>query len=145
MAQGESKMDSGFHRIASFIKLEMWAMYADNELLFPTLVIPRLRHSRGEVWQSLVKRVSRLPQDKPESLAFCLMMIRLDGCLRCETDSYRAMRGCTTCSRQTLRRHKGPDQELIDLFQVALEEVRAHLMTQTVRIALERIPPAKAA
>jgi hypothetical protein len=120
-------------------------MYADNELLFPPVVIPRLRHSRGKAWQSLVDRVSRLPQDNPESLAFCLMMIHLDGCLKCETDSYRAMRGCTACARQALRRHKGSDQDLMERYQGALEEVRSHLMAQPVPQTFKQAPSAKAA
>jgi len=120
-------------------------MYADNELLFPPYVVPRLRHSRGEAWQKLVDRVSLLPQDDPESLAFSLMMIYLDGCLRCETDSYRAMRGCTACSRQTLRRFKGSDQELMECYRVALEEVQTHLRAESVEHILERAPSAKAA
>ena len=120
-------------------------MYADNELLFPPYVIPRLRLSRGESWQNLVDRVSLLSQDDPESLAFSLMMIYLDGCLRCETDSYRAMRGCTACSRQTLRRFKGSDQELMERYQVALEEIQAHLKTAPIERILERTPSAKAA
>lgn len=120
-------------------------MYADNELLFPPYVIPRLRLSRDESWQNLVDRVSLLSQDDPESLAFSLMMIYLDGCLRCETDSYRAMRGCTACSQQTLRRFKGSDQELLERYRVALEEVQAHLTTVSVERILERTPPAKAA
>jgi len=53
-----------------------------------------------------------------------MMMIRLDGCMACETDSYRAMRGCAACALQTLRRYKGEDDELITQFSGALEEVQ---------------------
>lgn len=102
-------------------------MYAENELLFPSYVIPRLRESRGEDWAKLVDRVSSLPENHPESLAFSLMMIRLDGCMACETDSYRAMKGCTGCALQTLRRYKGPDGELLQSYKEALMEVEEHL------------------
>ncbi|GMR09511.1 MAG: hypothetical protein BMS9Abin28_0330 [Anaerolineae bacterium] len=102
-------------------------MYAENELLFPSHVIPKLRESRGEAWAKLVDRVSRLPENHPESLAFSLMMIRLDGCMACETDSYRAMKGCLGCALQTLRRFKGSDQELLQRDQEALMEVEEHL------------------
>jgi hypothetical protein len=54
------------------------------------------------------------------------MMIRLNGCLSCETDSYRAMRGCAACAVQTLRRFKGSDRELTRAFQQALDDVRQH-------------------
>ncbi|MFQ5944342.1 MAG: hypothetical protein ACE5JF_12390 [Anaerolineales bacterium] len=102
-------------------------MYAENELLFPSNVIPKLRESRGEDWAKLVEQVSRLPEDHPESLAFSLMMIRLDGCMACETDSYRAMKGCMGCALQTLRRHKGPDRELLQHYKEALLEIEEHL------------------
>lgn len=111
-------------------------MYAENELLFPSYVIPKLRDSRGEAWKELVEHVSRLPEDHPEALAFSLMMIQLDGCLPCETDSYRAMRGCTACALQTLRRHKGPDSELLKRYQSALDEIHRELgIEQPVRLA----------
>jgi len=58
-----------------------------------------------------VDRVSRLPEDHPESLASSLWMIRLDGCMACETDSYQAMKVCLGCSLQSLMTYKGPDQE----------------------------------
>ena len=102
-------------------------MYAENELLFPSHVIPKLRESRGEAWAKLVDGVSRLPENHPESLAFSLMMIRLDGCMACETDSYRAMKGCLGCALQTLRRYKGPDQELLQRYKEALMEIEEHL------------------
>ncbi|MFN8419106.1 MAG: hypothetical protein U0528_07675 [Anaerolineae bacterium] len=85
-------------------------MYTKNELLFPHHAIPHLRKLRGAEWQELVDRVLTLPEADEQSLAFCLMMIRLNGCLSCETDSFRAMRGCDACSIQTLRRFKGSDR-----------------------------------
>lgn len=102
-------------------------MYAENEILFPPYAIPQLKETRGDVWRELVERVTRLPEDHPESLAFSLMMIRLDGCLSCETDSYRAMRGCVACAQQTLRRFKGPDEDLVERFNKALGDVQVFL------------------
>lgn len=100
-------------------------MYTDNELLFPHYVIPTLKNLRGPAWAQLVERVAPLPENHEEKLAFMLLMIRVNGCINCETDSYRAMRGCTACAHQTLRRFKGADDELIDLFERALDDVRA--------------------
>lgn len=102
-------------------------MYTKNELMFPHHVIPALRNLRGEEWRELVSRVLAVPEGHEQSLAFVLMMIRLNGCLACETDSYRAMRGCATCAIQTLRRYKGSDRELIKAYQQALDDVRQHL------------------
>ena len=99
-------------------------MYTDNELLFPHHVIATLKRMRGPQWQELVERVTSLPVHHEETLAFMLMMIRFNGCMACETDSYRAMRGCTACTHQSLRRFKGSDEELLALYDDALEDVR---------------------
>ncbi len=114
-------------------------MYADNELLFPVHVISNLQHSRGDEWCALVERVSNLPEGDIELLAFSLMMIRLDGCLSCETDSYRAMRGCKACSKQSLRRYKGSDMELLSIYQQALEDVHQYLGVQVPTVIGEPI------
>jgi hypothetical protein len=105
-------------------------MYTDNELLFPAYVIPMLKDLRGPEWRRLVERVARLPEAHPESLAFSLMMIRLDGCINCATDSFKAMRGCALCAMQNIRRFKGSDRELIRLYQQAREDVDEYLGEQ---------------
>lgn len=105
-------------------------MYTNNELLFPHHAIPLLKKLRGTEWQNLVDRIRKLPEHHEETLAFMLMMIRLNGCMACETDSYRAMRGCIACAQQTLRRFKGTDEELLDLFQQALTDVREFAIEQ---------------
>ncbi len=105
-------------------------MYTNNELLFPNYVIPVLRDMRGPEWRDLIDRVADLADDDPEKLAFVLMMMRLNGCLDCETDSYRAMRGCALCAAQTLRRFGGSDDDLLDAYGEALDDVRAFLAAQ---------------
>ena len=105
-------------------------MYTDNELLFPRYVIPSLRNLRGPEWAQLVDEVAQLHECHEKVLAFMLMMIRLNGCMSCETDSYRAMRGCAACAHQTLRRFKGSDAELMKKYQTALNDVRCHIMQQ---------------
>jgi len=99
-------------------------MYTNNELMFPYHVIPSLKKLRGPEWQILVERITTLSEFHEETLAFMLMMVRLNGCVGCETDSYRAMKGCAACAQQTLRRYKGEDDELMASFQQALAEVR---------------------
>ena len=120
-------------------------MYADNEILFPPHAIPRLARSRGELWRELVDRVTSLPPDDSDCLAFSLMMIRLDGCLSCETDSYRAMRGCTACALQTLHRFKGSDQDLIQRYRKAVNDVRAYLAIHPLPATVEVLQEAEAA
>ena len=102
-------------------------MYTTNEIMFPAYVIPDVRESRGAAWQQLVERLQNLPQTHEEVLAFMLMMIRINGCMECETDSYRAMRGCRACALQTLRRYKGTDEDLLAAFEGALAEVREYM------------------
>jgi hypothetical protein len=104
-------------------------MYTANELLFPRHVIPSLRNLRGESWACLVDRVVSREEGHEENMAFMLMMIRLNGCVICETDSYRAMRGCMACAIQVMRRYKGTDEELVGLFEQALADVREYVQT----------------
>ena len=115
-------------------------MHAGNELLFPPWAIPHLRDVRGPKWQALVDRVMRLKEDHPEALAFSLMMMKLDGCRTCETDSFKAMRGCVACAQQTIRRFRGDDNALLKLYDEALREVKAYLSEQ--RKARRRSLPA---
>jgi len=107
-------------------------MYASNEILFPSYVIPMLRDMRGEEWRQLVDRVAALPDDHPDVLAFGLMMVRFNGCMECETDSYRAMRGCAMCATQTLRRYHGSDRELLKMYSKALADVEAWLAGEKI-------------
>jgi hypothetical protein len=102
-------------------------MYTKNELLFPHYTIPALQNMRGEAWREMISRVMNVPEGHELSLALMLLMIRLNSCLTCETDSYRAMRGCEACAIQTLRRYKGTDAELLRQYQAALEDVRNYL------------------
>jgi hypothetical protein len=47
----------------------------------------------------------------------------LDGCTTCNSDSFRAMRGCTQCAILNIRRFRGSDKELIRLFEQARKEI----------------------
>lgn len=99
-------------------------MYTTNDLFFPVHVIPSLQNLRGQKWQDLVCYVSKLPNCHEGQLAFVLMMSRLNGCTTCETDSYRAMRGCFPCAVQTLRRYKGADEDLVAAYEEALADIQ---------------------
>jgi hypothetical protein len=95
----------------------------DTELLFPTRVIKDLAGLRGPEWDELVNRVKNLAEDSIDHLAFVLMMTKLDGCTTCNSDSFRAMRGCTQCAILNIRRFRGSDKELIRLFEQARKEI----------------------
>ncbi|MCB0129924.1 MAG: hypothetical protein KDD78_03715 [Caldilineaceae bacterium] len=108
-------------------ELNDYTIHAKAELLFPAHLISSLRELRGEEWQTLVDRVSGLPETHPDSLAFVLMMIELDGCLKCNSNNYKFLRGCFLCATQTVQSYKGSDQELLDLYAKAQEELSLYL------------------
>ncbi|MGJ3240277.1 MAG: hypothetical protein ACFE0Q_16340 [Anaerolineae bacterium] len=100
-------------------------MYTSNDILFPHHAILALKNLRGEDWGKLIERVLSLPENHEETLALMLTMIRLNGCMNCETDSFRAMRGCTACAVQSLHRFKEDDDQLFAMYEQALKDVRA--------------------
>ncbi|MEW5830376.1 MAG: hypothetical protein AB1846_15925 [Chloroflexota bacterium] len=97
----------------------------DTELLFPPRIIPDLESLRDGPWRSLVRRVAAAPAASPDRTAFVLLMVRLNNCAACHTGSYRALQGCTHCSRQNILRRKESDEELVALFDAAKKEVDA--------------------
>jgi hypothetical protein len=101
--------------------------HADTEILFPMRVAPHLRGLQGRKWKRLVDRASEAPDGSPRQLAFGLLLIRLAGCLSCHPDSYRALRGCTACASQVIRRHRGDDDELAELYDRAMADVELYL------------------
>ncbi|HZW04731.1 MAG TPA: hypothetical protein VFF68_12435 [Anaerolineaceae bacterium] len=94
----------------------------DTELLFPLRVAPVLRNMRGEEWRKLIDRITAPDADRLDQIGFALMMVRLDSCLTCNADSFRAMRGCTQCARQNVRRFRGDDSDLVTQFEQARAE-----------------------
>jgi hypothetical protein len=109
-------------------------MYPKAELIFPPRLIGSLRDLRGSDWAVLVERVAKLPETDPESLAFALMMIRLDGCVKCHEGSFKYMRGCQLCATQTVMQFKGTDADLLELFTRARRDVNAYLAGEPVDI-----------
>ncbi len=102
-------------------------MYPESEILFPPRCILGLKGLRDEQWDELVERVSVLPETHEDSLAFCLMMIKLCKCLRCDLGSYRASLGCCTCAQRAIKGFKGSDRALLRYYDRARREVRAYL------------------
>jgi len=103
-------------------------MYPRTEILFPHRSVSALKGLRdGGQWQKLVERVAALPETHEDSLAFCLMMIRLCDCMNCDLGSYKASLGCSTCARRAISAIKGSDAVLMRHFEKAKEEVLAYL------------------
>jgi hypothetical protein len=102
-------------------------MYPRSEILFPHRSIPTLKGLRDGQWRALVERVSNLPETHEDSLAFCLMMIKLCDCMNCDLGSYKASLGCSTCARRVITAAKGSDSALIKRFEKAREEILEYL------------------
>lgn len=104
---------------------------SDTEILFPMRVAPDLVELRGKGWKHLVSDVLGEPEASLNQLAFNLLLIRLSGCLTCHTDSYRAMRGCTICATQVIKRFKGDDTDLESYFDRAKGDIQRYVRVDT--------------
>jgi hypothetical protein len=100
------------------------------DILFPPRVIPALRNLRGSVWQELITRLANQEALDKERLAFVVMMVHLGGCMTCQADSFKAMRGCTQCSILTIRRFRGSDQELLSKYISAVAEINRYILEE---------------
>lgn len=97
------------------------------DLLFPLRAIEPLRNLRSDRWEGLVSNLVELPENSPERIAFVLLMVRISGCTTCQSDSFRAMRGCVACAMTTIKRYKGSDQNLIDLYDEARMDIDKYM------------------
>jgi hypothetical protein len=107
-------------------------MYPDSEILFASQCISELRDLRGSKWAKLVDRVAGLPDGHIDVLGFSLTAIELSSCLTCDLDSYRATLGCCTCAQRSVSGFKGPDEELIELFERNRRRVQEYLASKHV-------------
>ncbi len=102
-------------------------MYPKAEILFPSPLISRLRDLKGPLWAELVDRAASLPETDVDNLAFCLLMIRLDGCLKCYSGSYKFMRGCEACAVQSVMQFKGSEEDMLKMYAQAQKDVVDYL------------------
>ena len=102
-----------------------------TELLFPPRIIPALRDLRGASWRDLVTRALEAGPDSLEQMAFVLMMARMNNCATCNADSFRAMTGCTACTRQSLKRFHETDEALTKNYMAARIEIEQYLQKRT--------------
>ena len=102
-------------------------MYPRSEILFPHRCVTALKYLRGPRWQALVKKVASLPEMHIDSLAFSLMMIKLNKCLNCDLGSYKSSLGCCACARRAVNSFKETDGQLIEEFEMAKKELLEYL------------------
>ncbi len=98
---------------------------SDTEVMFPIRAISGLKGLRGPKWDELIDFVLIDANDQ-DKLAFVLMIVRLVGCGGCNADSFRAMRGCTKCAQQSIRRFRGDDVDLLKLFEKSKIDIENH-------------------
>ena len=113
----------------------MLSLYPKAEMLFPSHLIPQLRDLRGDEWRELVGRVQSLPESHPDRIAFVLMVIRLAGCVDCYSGSYRFMRGCAVCARQTVVQFKGTDADLLEMYEQAQTDLQRYLQSHPLKLS----------
>jgi hypothetical protein len=99
----------------------------DTELIFPPRLIPELVDARGPLWRNMVTAAVYHADITLEQTALTLMLARLNNCAACNADSYRAIHGCEECAMQSLKRFRGPDEELLHLYDDARIEVTRFL------------------
>jgi hypothetical protein len=104
----------------------------DTEVLFPARALPALRNLRGAAWQNLVTSVLNAGPDSLEQMAFVLMMARMNNCVTCNADSFRAMTGCTACAKQSLKRSHETDEALTEVYRAARTEVEQYLKKKII-------------
>jgi hypothetical protein len=103
-------------------------MYNPNtDLIFPPRAIHSLAEERTPVWQDLVQMVETAEQNSLEQTAFILVMARMSSCATCNSDSFRALNGCSVCARQSIKRYRGSDEDLVELFDTAKDEVERYM------------------
>lgn len=103
-------------------------MYSHEiELLFPPRIIPTLKDLRGIYWSNLIDQVVQETDYGLNTMAFVLFMVRLNGCLSCSLDSFKAMRGCHSCASIAVERFQGSDRELMRLYDVAHRDMEIYI------------------
>ena len=112
----------------------------DTEILFPLRVVSDLRAVRGKEWDMLSAYIQSGEAQLLDQLAYVLVIVRIAGCVSCNSDSFRAMRGCTQCSIQAVRRHRVSDDELLQQYEGCRIEVREYIQKQGYDVLLTSHP-----
>ena len=94
------------------------------EFLFSHSAVSALKELRGPRWRDLVTRIAPLDSTHPDSLAFALTMVRLNGCISCDAKRYRERGGCAHCARFVLSTlNKESEADLLTRYRTAQKEV----------------------
>jgi len=102
----------------------------DTEIIFPLRVLPLIADTHDANWKALVASVCARDADALQKMGLVLTLARLAGCASCNSDSFRAMRGCTLCAQQTMRRQHISGNELRHLFDQNCIEVQKYISSR---------------
>jgi len=103
------------------------------EFLFAHWAVPALADLRGARWRDLTTRVARLPSTHPDSLAFALTMVRVNGCVNCDARRYRERGGCANCARFVLTTlNKENEASLLARYRAAQKEIAGAARAESV-------------
>ena len=70
---------------------------SDTELMFPMRVAASLRDARGVQWAQLIDAVTSQQADLLDQSAFVLMMVKMGGCVACNSaEQIRSLSSNTT-------------------------------------------------
>lgn len=100
----------------------------DTQIMFPIDAMQNLRGTRGKLWNELLDSTTELSPISCEVIGFVLMMTMLCSCTSCNSDSFRAMKGCIDCSQQAVKRYKGDDGKLVALHAKYVKEVQKKII-----------------
>lgn len=92
--------------------------------MFAHWAVPALKDLRGPRWRELVARIAGLSATHPDSLALALTMVRINGCINCDSKRYRERGGCASCSQFMLNTmNRETEASLLARYRAAQQEI----------------------
>jgi hypothetical protein len=99
----------------------------DTDLIFPLRALPLIEDAKDVEWKRLVEFIRSDAAALEDRLCLVLLLVRLAGCASCDSNSYRAMRGCSQCAIQTIRRQRVSGNDLRAQFEQNRVEINQYL------------------
>ncbi len=107
------------------------------QLLFPLEILPEIKDIRTKTWKGFLENYQQGENTLVTTVALVITLTRLVGCATCEADSFRAMRGCVACAKQSLKRNKDSDDTIIDSFHQCERQVVQFLKVNDLEYELK--------
>ncbi len=101
----------------------------DTEYIFPASLASQLSDIREEKWKQLIQTITGNGVSDVDQISLIYLIARISGCSTCNSDAFRAMKGCLVCAKNAIKRFRGTDAELVAQFEQARNEVTEYLST----------------